>query len=302
MPTAAAVTASGKPALVDELPPQRSWMVTARLFARRNPIAALGLLVLVLFCAAAVFASRLAPYAPAALNPIDRLQGPSMQHWFGTDAVGHDVFSRTLYGARVSLLVGFGVAAISSVIGTLLGLCAGLFRGADLPLMRVMDGVMAFPGLLLALAMIALFGPHLWAVVIVLAAVQTPYTARLMRSAVLGLRHVLYVEAARSIGVGEGRLLVRYILPNVMAPLLVQATYNFSSAVLTEAALSFLGTGIPPSTPSWGNIIGFGRAVVQQAPWLSIFPGLAIAVTVLSMSVFGDALRDSLDPVLARRG
>ncbi|MGI8550465.1 MAG: ABC transporter permease, partial [Dehalococcoidia bacterium] len=165
----------------------------------------------------------------------------------------------------------------------------------------IMDGFMAFPGLLLALSLIAIVGPHLSAVIFVLTVVQTPSIARLMRSAVLSLRENLYVEAARAIGANERRLMLRYILPNAMAPLLVQTTFSFASAVLTEASLSFLGLGIPPTTPSWGNIIGQGRAVIQQAPWLSIFPGLAIALTVLSMSVLGDGLRDTLDPTLARR-
>ena len=206
-----------------------------------------------------------------------------------------------LYGGRISLAVGFGVSAISSLLGTVIGIGAGFSRRVDLPLMRIMDGLMAFPGLLLALSLISLEGPHLWAVIVVLATVQTPGTARLMRSAVLSLRENLYIEAARSLGVGSSRLMQRYILPNAMAPLLVQATFSFASAVLAEAALSFLGSGIPPTTPSWGNIIGQGRAVIQQAPWLSVFPGLAIAVTVLAISVVGDGLRDTLDPTLARR-
>lgn len=282
------------------LPERSRWQSAARL-ARHNPTAAAGVVVLLLFCAAAVLAPLLAPYAPNALNPVDRLQGPSARYWFGTDSVGQDVLSRVIFGSRISLVVGFAVSAISALSGTLIGTSAGFFRRLDLPLMRVMDGFMAFPGLLLALALIAMVGPHLWPVIFVLATVQTPSTARLMRSAVLSLRENLYIEAARSLGVGEGRIVLRYILPNAMAPLLVQATFSFASAVLAEAALSFLGTGIPPTTPSWGNIIGQGRAVIQQAPWLSIFPGLAIALTVLSISVIGDGLRDTLDPTLSRR-
>lgn len=282
------------------LPRRSRWRSAGRL-ARHNPTAAAGVVVLAALCGVAVFAPLLAPYAPNGLNPVERLQGPSWQHWFGTDSIGQDVLSRAIFGSRVSLVVGFAVSTISALCGTVIGTCAGFFRRLDLPLMRIMDGFMAFPGLLLALALIAIEGPHLWAVILVLATVQTPSTARLMRSSVLSLRENLYIEAARSLGVGEGRILLRYLLPNAMAPLLVQATFSFAGAVLAEAALSFLGTGIPPTTPSWGNIIGQGRAVIQQAPWLSIFPGLAIALTVLSISVIGDGLRDTLDPTLSRR-
>lgn len=276
------------------------WAAAGRL-ARRNPTATAGLGVLLLLVALAAFAPLLAPYRPNALNPVIRLQKPSAGHLFGTDSVGQDVLSRAIYGARVSLSVGFAVSAISAALGTLIGTCAGFFRALDLVLMRIMDGLMAFPGLLLALALIAIVGPHLWAVIVVLGAVQTPGTARLMRASVLSLRENLYVEAARAIGVSERRMIWRYILPNALAPLLVQATFSFASAVLSEAALSFLGTGIPPTTPSWGNIIGQGRAVIQQAPWLSIYPGLLIVLTVLSMSVLGDGLRDTLDPTLSRQ-
>ncbi|HLZ70110.1 MAG TPA: ABC transporter permease [Dehalococcoidia bacterium] len=276
------------------------WAAAARL-ARRNPTAAAGLGVLLLLLALALLAPLVAPYQPNALNPVVRLQKPSAAHLFGTDSIGQDVLSRAIYGARVSLSVGFTVSAISALLGTLIGACAGFFRAVDLVLMRIMDGLMAFPGLLLALALIAIVGPHLWAVILVLGAVQTPGTARLMRASVLSLRENLYVEAARAIGVNERRMIWRYILPNALAPLLVQATFSFASAVLSEAALSFLGTGIPPTTPSWGNIIGQGRAVIQQAPWLSIYPGLLIVMTVLAMSVLGDGLRDTLDPTLSRQ-
>lgn len=281
--------------------PQRSRGRAALRLLQHNPTAALGLVVIGLLVLIAILAPVISPFAPNAINPVDRLQGPSLQHLFGTDSIGQDVFSRSIYGSRVSLVVGFGVAVVSAVLGTLIGVCAGFFRSLDLPIMRVMDGLMAFPGLLLALSLIAVVGPHLTPVIIVLATVQTPSTARLMRSAVLSLRENLYVEAARCIGVSEMRMLLRYILPNVMAPLLVQATYSFAYGVLAEASLSFLGSGIPPTTPSWGNIIGQGRAVIQQAPWLSIFPGIAIALTVLSISVIGDGLRDTLDPTLSRR-
>ena len=280
---------------------ERSFWRAAGRRARRYPTAAAGLVVLAALGGVAVLAPLLAPYAPDGINPVARLQGPSWQHWFGTDSLGQDVLSRTIYGSRVSLAVGLTVAALSGLCGTGIGLSAGYFRRLDLPLMRLMDGCMAFPGLLLALALIAIEGPHLWAVILVLATVQTPRTARLLRACVLGLRQNLYIEAARSLGVGPGRILWRYLLPNAMAPLLVEATFSFAAAVLAEAALSFLGTGIPPTTPSWGNIIGQGRVVIQQAPWLSTFPGLAIALTVLSISVVGDGLRDTLDPTLARR-
>jgi peptide/nickel transport system permease protein len=282
------------------LRPRRSRLRAAARIARRNPTATAGLVVLVALCGAAVLAPLLAPYAPNDLNPFIRLQGPSTRHWFGTDSIGQDVLSRVLYGSRVSLAVGFSVSAISALCGTSIGLCAGYFRRLDLPLMRVMDGFMAFPGLLLAIALVAIEGPRLWAVILVLATVQTPAVARLIRSSVLTLRENLYVEAARSLGSGSTRVLWCHVLPNALGPLLVQATFSFAGAVLAEAALSFLGTGIPPTTPTWGNIIGQGRAVVQRAPWLSVFPGLAITLTVLAVSVLGDGLRDALDPTLTR--
>jgi peptide/nickel transport system permease protein len=293
------VPAGAQPASV--LQPLRAPRNLLGRLVRQHPTAAAGLLMLAVLASVAVCAPLLAPYAPNGLNPFVRLQGPSSRHWFGTDSIGQDVLSRMIFGARVSLAVGFAVSAISALCGTAIGLCAGYFRWLDLPLMRVMDGLMAFPGLLLAIALVAIEGPHLWAVILVLATVQTPRTARLMRSCVLGLRENLYVEAARSLGVGARRILWRHLLPNAMAPLLVEATFSFAGAVLAEAALSFLGVGIAPTTPTWGNIIGQGRVVVQQAPWLSIFPGTAIAITVLAMSVLGDGLRDTLDPTLSRQ-
>jgi peptide/nickel transport system permease protein len=250
---------------------------------------------------AAVFAPILAPYPPSAINPAERIQAPSARHWFGTNAVGQDVLSRVIYGARVSLSVGLAVTTLSSLCGLVIGMIAGMFRGVDLIIMRVMDGLMVFPGLLLALAMIAVVGPAASAVIFVLAIVQIPSTARLIRSTVLKLHEEPFIDAARAVGAHDLRLLIRHILPNTVPPLLIYATFHFTTAVLSEASLSFLGTGVPPSTPSWGNMIGTGRVLFQQAPWLTIFPGLAIVITVLSMSMVGDSLRDELDPTLSHR-
>ena len=269
---------------------------------RRYPTGAAGLLILVAFCGCAALAPLVAPYPANDIQPLLRLQEPSTHHFFGTDTLGRDVFSRVLYGGRITLVVGFAAAAASSIVGGAIGLAAGRGRWLDLPLMRVVDGLMAFPGLLLALALTTIVGPHLWAIIGVLAVVQVPGTARLMRGMVLRLNTSLYIEAARGLGASELRIATRHLLPNAVAPMLVQATHSFAAAVLAEAALSYLGVGVEPGTPTWGNIIGQGRALIQQAQWLSIFPGLAIAITVLAISVLGDALRDGLDPTLSRRG
>ncbi|MGE0542893.1 MAG: ABC transporter permease [Dehalococcoidia bacterium] len=270
-------------------------------FARQNPTAVVGGTILIVIGVVAVFAPLLAPYPPSAIDPVERLQAPSARHWFGTDAVGQDVLSRVIFGARVSLAVGLAVTALSSLLGLAIGLITGMSRRADLVIMRVIDGLMAFPGLLLALAMIAVVGPAASVVVIVLTIVQVPSTARLIRSTVLKLREEPFIESARAVGANDCRLVIRHILPNTVPPLLVFASFHFTTAVLSEASLSFLGAGVPPSTPSWGNIIGTGKVLFQQAPWLTIVPGLAIIITVLSMSMVGDSLRDELDPTLSHR-
>ncbi len=233
--------------------------------------------------------------------PINRLRPPSERFWFGTDQFGRDVFSRTVYGARVSLIVGFAVAALSSLIGLAVGLVCGYFRRVDGVIMRVMDGIMAIPSILLAIALITLTRPGLGIVIAAIVIPEVPRMVRVVRSVVLSIRAQPYVESAIAGGTRNTKLLVRHILPNTLAPLIVQATYVCASAMLIEAGLSFLGAGVPPEIPSWGNIIAQGRTFFQIAPWSIFIPGAFLAVTVLAVNMLGDGLRDRLDPRLARR-
>ena len=226
---------------------------------------------------------------------------PSERFWFGTDQFGRDVFSRTVHGARVSLIVGFAVAALSSLIGLAGGLVCGYFRRVDAVVMRVMDGMMAIPSILLAIALITLTRPGLGIVIAAIVIPEVPRVVRVVRSVVLSIRAQPYVESAIAGGTRNTKLLVRHILPNTLAPLIVQATYVCASAMLIEAGLSFLGAGVPPEIPSWGNIIAQGRTFFQIAPWTILIPGAFLAVTVLAVNLLGDGLRDRLDPRLARR-
>lgn len=238
---------------------------------------------------------------PVALNPTMRLQGASAEAWFGTDFLGRDVFARTVWGARVSLVVGLAVAAVAVLVGLVLGMVAGYVRALDAVVMRVMDGLMAIPGILLAIAMISLSGATLLTVVVAIVIPEIPRVTRLVRSIVLSVREEPYVEAAVAAGTTTPLILWRHVLPNTTAPLIVQATYVCGSAMLTEAILGFLGAGIPPEIPSWGNIMSEGRTYFQISPWIIFFPGVALSLTVLAVNVVGDGLRDTLDPRLARR-
>ena len=238
---------------------------------------------------------------PFRLSPINRLRPPSERWWFGTDQFGRDVFARTVYGARVSLIVGLSVALIASVIGLAIGLVCGYFRAVDAVLMRVMDGLMAIPSILLAIALITLTRPGLGIVIVAIVIPEVPRIARLVRSVVLSIRGQPFIESAIAGGTRSVKLLVRHILPNTLAPLIVQSTYVCASAMLIEAGLSFLGAGVPPEIPSWGNIIAQGRTFFQIAPWSILIPGAFLAVTVLAVNMLGDGLRDRLDPRLARR-
>lgn len=257
------------------------------------------------FVLAVVVAALLAPwltrYSPTALRVQERLQPPSTKHLFGTDHLGRDIYTRVLYGARVSLRVGVGVALTSALVGTAVGLLAGYFRHLDNLLMRVMDGLMAFPGLLLALAIMAATGPSELNILAALTVVYTPRVARVVRGSVLAVRELDYVQAVEAVGGSDLRIVVLHILPNCLAPLLVQISFTFAYAVLAESALSFLGAGAPPEQPTWGNILSEGREFMQKAPWMTLFPGLAIAFTVLGVNLLGDALRDALDPHLRGR-
>lgn len=268
---------------------------------RRHPMMMVGALILLLMTVGSTFAPYFAPHDPLELNVVDRLRAPGRDYWLGTDAYGRDILSRILYGGRVSLLVGISVALLSTVIGLGIGMAAGYDPLADSLVMRVMDAGMAIPGILLAIALMSLTRASLQVVVVAITIPEIPRVVRLVRAVVLSIREQTYVQAAITLGAGFPRLMLRHVLPNTVAPLIVQATYVCASAVLIEAYLSFLGVGTPPEIPSWGNIIAEGRLYVQIAFWHVLFPGLALGLMVLSINVLGDGLRDYLDPRLARR-
>ena len=261
----------------------------------------LGAVLLIFIGLTALFAPLLFTIDPTTLNPIARLRAPSRELWFGSDMYGRDIYSRTVYGCQVSLVVGLSVATLSVAIGLVIGLVAGYLRWLDAIVMRIMDGIMAIPGILLAIALLALAGASLGTVILAITVPEIPRVVRLVRGVVLGIREEPYIEAAISLGTRTPKLLVRHVLPNIVAPLIVQGTYVCASAIILEAILSFLGAGIPPETPSWGNIMAEGRTYFQIAPWIIFFPGLYLAITVLGVNVLGDGLRDMLDPRLARR-
>jgi peptide/nickel transport system permease protein len=270
-------------------------------FIRRNPTMIGGLALLGVMVLVAVGAPYWGTIDPLELNPIERLRAPSVTHWFGTDMLGRDLYSRTIYGSRISLFVGLCVAVLSITVGLTIGLFSGYHRHIDAVVMRVMDGIMAIPAILLAIALMALVSASVQNVIIALTIPEIPRVVRLVRAVVLSLREQAYVEASRATGASLMRVLWRHIMPNTVAPLIVQGTYICASAVIFEAYLSFLGAGTPPEVPSWGNIMAEGRAYVQIAFWIILFPGLCLALTVLAINLVGDGLRDTLDPKLARR-
>ena len=270
-------------------------------WARKHPTLILGALLLVAMVVLAFAAPWLATYDPQDIDPLARLQAPSAEHWFGTDALGRDVYSRAVWGARVSLLVGLSVAVLATVAGVFLGLVAGFVRWAEGPVMRVMDGLMAIPGILLAIALMAITRASLTTVIVAITVPEIPRVVRLVRSLALTLREQLFVEAAHAVGTRLPTILVRHVLPNMVAPVVVQATFVAASAVLIEASLSFLGVGVPSTTPSWGNMMAEGRNFVAVAFHIILYPGLLLAATVLAINLLGDGLRDALDPRLARQ-
>jgi len=277
---------------------RRGPVVLLARMVRRRRIVAVGLVLLLIVLGAALLAPQLAPYDPIALDVPARLAAPGHAHPFGTDEFGRDILSRTLYGARLSLAVGALVTALATTAGVAVGLIAGTNRRADRLLMRVMDGLMAFPDILLAIALMASLGPSARNVVIALGFVYTPRIARVVRASVLIVASQEYVDAARAVGASVARILLRHILINTASPVIVQATFITAYAMLGEAALSFLGVGIPPQIPTWGGIISEGQVYLRQAWWISIFPGAAIVLSVLSLNLLGDGLRDFLDPRL----
>ena len=265
---------------------------------RRRRITGVGGALIVIIVASAVAAPLLAPFDPVALNVPDRLLPPGPAHPFGTDEFGRDILSRTLYGARLSLVVGALVTLLATTAGIVVGLAAGSNPRADRILMRIMDGLMAFPDVLLAIGLMASLGPSVRNVILSLGFVYTPRIARVVRAAVLVVVRQEYVEAARAVGASHSRILARHILVNCASPVIVQATFITAYAMLGEAALSFLGVGVPPQVPTWGGIISAGQVYLRQAPWISIFPGTAIVLSVLALNLLGDGLRDFLDPRL----
>jgi peptide/nickel transport system permease protein len=268
-------------------------------FLAKHPAILIGGAVLLLFVVIAMLAPLVLP-DPLRLNPLQRLRTPSLQHPFGTDQFGRSTLSRTLNGTRISLAIGILVAIATTAIGLMFGLLAGFLRRVDNVIMRLMDGIMAIPGILLAIALMSLFGSSIQNVVVAISIAEIPRMARIVRSSVLVIREQPYVEAAVTNGTRLSRLLWRHVLPNIAAPVIVQATYVFASAMIVESVLSFLGAGTPPTIPSWGNMLAEGRQYLQRAPWTVAFPGICLALLVLTVNVLGDALRDALDPRLSR--
>ena len=270
-------------------------------YIRRHPTIIAGGLLLLVMVALAIFAPFLGTVDPQSLAPIQRLKWPSAAHWFGTDMLGRDVYSRTIYGARVSLIVGISVALLSTALGLAIGVVAGFTRWVDAVVMRVMDGLMSIPEILIAIALMALTRASMQNVIFAISVAQVPRVTRLVRGIVLTLREQPYVEAAIASGTGFFLILWRHIVPNTLAPLLVNSTYIAAAAMITEAILSFIGAGTPPNIPSWGNIMAEGRSLFQVAYYIVLFPGIMLSLTVLAINLLGDGLRDALDPRLARR-
>jgi peptide/nickel transport system permease protein len=280
-----------------DLPPATTRPSSGRVlvWAWRNKTIVGGTLILLAFLAIAILAPWLAG-DPLQFEPINRLKRPSAEFWFGTDQ-----YSRVVYGTRISLIVGFSVAVLATAVGLFLGVVCGYYKRVDAIVMRFMDGMMAIPAILLAIALITLMKAGLVIVIVAISIPEIPRVVRLVRSVVLSVRARPYIEAAIASGTRNTTIMLRHILPNTVAPLIVQATYVCASAILTEAGLSFLGAGTPPEIPSWGNIISLGRTFFQIAPWIIFFPGVLLAIAVLAVNLVGDGLRDTLDPRIARR-
>lgn len=279
-------------------PKPPGWELLLLLFRRKSVL--FGLIVLTVMFSAGILAPLLAPYDPQRLSVVARLIPPGPAHWFGTDELGRDVLSRVMHGGQLSLLVGFSVVVFASVFGVVLGLLAGFFRAADQAISRLLDAMMAFPDILLAIALVAALRPSVTNVVLALGVVYTPRIARVVRASTLVIRELPFVEAATALGVPTWRILFVHILRNLVSPLLVQGTFTFAYAILAEAGMSFLGVGVSASVPTWGGMISAGRGYIGAADWLILFPGLAIILSVLSLQLVGDGLRDVLDPRLRK--
>ena len=269
-----------------------------RLFGNRAIL--FGAIILAIVLLAALLAPWIAPYAPNKLSIVNKLKAPSLAHLFGTDEFGRDIFSRAIFAGRISLLVSLGVVCISTVIGVILGVTAGFFRKLDAPISRLLDAMMSFPDILLAIALVAALGPSLSTVILALGITYAPRLARIVRGSTLVLRELPYIEAAVAMGLPTWQILTRHILLNLASPILVQASFVFASAMLAEASLSFLGVGVSTDMPTWGTMLASGREYMNNAPWLMVFPGLAIVFSVLALQLLGDGLRDLVDPRLAK--
>jgi peptide/nickel transport system permease protein len=285
-------------AITPPAPPSR--LLAAARAVHRNRAVAIGAVLLLAVVLLSLFAASVASTDPGQIRPRLRLRAPDWAYPFGTDALGRDIFARVLHGGQVSLLVGLLSAAAATLVGTLVGLVAGSSRLLDAIVMRAVDGLMAIPSLLLAIAIVALVGPNLFSIVAAIAISEVPRVVRLVRGVVLTVREEPYVRAAEGLGIPTPLVLLRHILPSCIAPLVVQTTHMFAASILIEAALGFLGVGFPPELPTWGNVLAEGRAVFQRAPWTIVFPGLFLGLSVLAVNILGDGLRDRLDPRLAR--
>lgn len=274
------------------------WVFLRRL-TRRKPVL-IALAVLVIFVLLAVLAPVIAPYSPTKLSIASRLKEPSLEHWFGTDEFGRDFFTRTIFAGQVSLFIGFAVVVLSALIGVTLGLLAGFFSRLDTPIARLIDAMMAFPDILLAIALVAALGPSMSTVIVALSIVYAPRLARIVRASTLVIRELPFVEAAQSMGISTYHIMTRHVLRNLISPILVQTTFLFANAILAEAGLSFLGVGVSPEVPIWGTMISSGRQYLDQASWMTLYPGLAIILAVLSLQIVGDGMRDMLDPRLQK--
>jgi peptide/nickel transport system permease protein len=288
------------PALPDVLPPAKRRGKVGT-FVHRHPTIVFGGVLVAIMIGIAVFAPWLGTVDPTARAPAKRLRPPSDTYWFGTDMLGRDIYSRVMYGSRISLIVGFSVAFVASAAGTLVGVISGFVRSLDFIIMRVMDGLMSIPPLLLAIALMALTRASVHNVVIAISVAEFPRVSRLIRGVVLSLREQPYVEAAIASGTRVPVIIWRHIIPNTLAPLMVNATFICASAMITESILSFIGAGTPPTIPSWGNIMAEGRALWQVKPYVVFFPAVFLCITVLAVNLLGDGMRDALDPRLAKR-
>lgn len=282
------------------LKPQSYWGTVGKRL-RKNKTAVSGGIILLIFIICTLAAPVLAPYPYSQMNVQDRMLGPSTAHLLGTDEFGRDIFSRILYGGRISLLTGLVTVACASVIGTTLGVISGYYRKIDIYIMQVMDLLLCLPALLLAIVIIAILGPGLTHAMLAIVIGVIPLYVRVVRASVLSIREKEYVEAVRALGISDFKILVRHILPNVSSPIIVLSTLMFGSSILAASALSFLGLGAQPPTPEWGAMVYVGKAYLSKAWWMSVFPGLAIMLVVLSFNLLGDGLRDALDPKLARK-